>query len=87
MNWAIPCAPAGERANGLKFRLGVELAEIRAAETFHRCAARAIAGANLGGTKSGIAQTPVRTGGAMPPVSGDAGGHPPDGADRHAELG
>jgi hypothetical protein len=53
MNWAIPWAPAGETANGLKFDSAISWAASRPAETFQRSAARAIAARNRGGTKSG----------------------------------
>jgi hypothetical protein len=47
MNCAMPWAPAGDRANGLK-----PLSTYSSApETLQRCAAREIAGANCAGTK------------------------------------
>ena len=45
MNCAMPCAPAGERANGLKFDSAYSCAASSAAPTLQRCAARVIAGA------------------------------------------
>ena len=42
MNWAIPCAPAGETAFGLKFDSARIWAASRAADTFQRAAERMI---------------------------------------------
>ena len=50
MNWAIPLAPAGETANGLKFDSAMSCAASSAAETFQRRAARAIGSRNRAGT-------------------------------------
>ena len=50
MNCAIPCAPAGERANGLKPLSAYSCAASSAPETLQRCAAREIASANCAGT-------------------------------------
>jgi hypothetical protein len=55
MNWAIPSAPAAERANGLKRDSCQICAASTAADTLQRCAARAIAGAKRAGTNEGIA--------------------------------
>jgi hypothetical protein len=51
MNCAIPCAPAGERANGLKPLSAYSCAASSAPDTLQRCAAREIAGAKRSGTK------------------------------------
>ena len=53
MNWAIPCAPAGETANGLKFDSAISCAASRAAGTFQRDEARISGPRNRAGTKAG----------------------------------
>ncbi len=53
MNCAIPAAPAGETANGLKFDSAISCAASSAAETFQRCAAAAIASRKRAGTNAG----------------------------------
>ena len=58
MNCAIPCAPTGLVANGLKLLSAYSCAASSAAETFQRCAARASAGAKRAGTKLGSARPP-----------------------------
>ena len=58
MNWAMPCAPAGLTANGLKPDSAKSWAASRAAETDQRWAARLIAGAKRSGTNSGSARPP-----------------------------
>jgi hypothetical protein len=45
MNWAIPSAPTGERANGLKFDSAKSWAASSSAGTFQRVADAAIASA------------------------------------------
>ena len=50
MNWAIPAAPAGETANGLKFDSAISCAASTAAETFQRRAAAASASRKRAGT-------------------------------------
>ena len=52
MNCAMPCAPAGERANGLKRDSWYSWAASSVPATLHRCAAREIAGANRTGTNA-----------------------------------
>ncbi len=58
MNWAMPRAPAGLTANGLKLDSAYSWAASSDAETFQRLAARAIAGANAAGTNEGTALRP-----------------------------
>ena len=54
MNWAIPCAPAGETAFGLKFDSAISWAASSAAETFQRVPPRAAAASRKrAGTKAG----------------------------------
>ena len=53
MNWAIPWAPAGETANGLKFDSAISCAASSAAETFQRAAARSSGARKRAGTKAG----------------------------------
>jgi hypothetical protein len=53
MNWAMPCAPAGERANGLKFDSAYSCAASRSIGTLCRRAALAIGSWKRGGTKLG----------------------------------
>src|SRR3954447_25449275 len=55
MNCAIPCAPAPETANGLKFDSAYSCEESSAAEKFQRCAAVRSKGAYFSGTKPGTA--------------------------------
>jgi len=59
MNCAIPCAPAGLTANGLKLLSAYSWEAIRFAETFQRWAAAAIAPAYRAGTKPGTAGWPA----------------------------
>ena len=56
MNCAIPSAPAGERAKGLKFDSAYSCAASRCADTLQRCAARMISGAKRAGTKDWTAR-------------------------------
>ena len=53
MNCAIPCAPAGDRAKGLKFDSAMSCAASSPAETFQRCAACASGRAYAAGTNDG----------------------------------
>ena len=59
MNWAIPRAPAGETAYGLKFDSAISCAASRPAETFQRAAARTIGARKRGGTKPGRPAAPA----------------------------
>src|SRR5215211_2136407 len=68
MNWAIPWAPAGETANGLKFDSTINWAASRPAETSQRSAERSIASLNCGGTKSGSASAAWRPSPAADPA-------------------
>ena len=65
MNWAIPCAPADDCANGLKFDSAMICAASRPAETFQRCAARASGLAYAAGTNDGS----VRAVSPSPPLA------------------
>ena len=56
MNCAMPCAPAGDRANGLKFDSAMSCAASSPAETFQRCAACASGLAYAAGTNDGSAR-------------------------------
>jgi len=58
MNCAIPRAPAGETAFGLKFDSAYSSATSSAADMVQRRAASAIAGAEPGGTNDGTARRP-----------------------------
>jgi hypothetical protein len=53
MNCAMPRAPAGETASGLKFDSARSCAARTAGETFHRDAALAIRSRNRDGTNEG----------------------------------
>src|SRR5262245_49927918 len=53
MNWAIPWAPAGDTAAGLKFDSAISCAAISAADTFQRAADRRIGARNRAGTNDG----------------------------------
>ena len=59
MNWAIPWAPAGETANGLKFDSAISWAASRPAETFQRAAARRIGARKRGRDEAREARPPA----------------------------
>ena len=59
MNWAMPWAPAGDRAKGLKLDSAISCAASRFAETFQRAAARRIGARKRSGTKPGRPAPPA----------------------------
>ena len=59
MNWAMPWAPAGEIANGLKFDSAMSWAASSPAETFQRAAERRIGARKRSGTKAGSPPAPA----------------------------
>src|ERR1700759_3789021 len=68
MNCAMPCAPAPDCANGLKFDSAYSWAASSADDTFQRCAASLMIGAYWAGTKLGTA--PCDRPAAPSPVAG-----------------
>jgi hypothetical protein len=83
MNCAMPWAPIGEIANGLKLLSANSCAASSAAETFQRCAARASAGANRTGTNDGNARDERPSPEPLPPAPAP----PPAGSLRGVERG
>ena len=71
MNWAMPWAPAGEIANGLKFDSAISCAASSPAETFQRAAERRIGARKRSGTKAGRPPAPASAAVGAEPAEGE----------------